>query len=110
MHAQDDDEMNETALKVMAKSGPWALLTSVFVGFYLLKLDPAIDALTTQHTSMRAEIAEQRSEESAESKALLNVMGQILMSTERTAYLQRVQCQNEADTPAELRACAKDKD
>lgn len=102
--------MNETAWKTLAKSGPWAVLSGCLIVFVLWKLIPSIEAITQDHQSMRAEIAEQRSEEAAESKALLNVMGQILMSTERTAYLQRVACQNEADNAAELRACAKDND
>lgn len=102
--------MNETALKILAKSGPWALLSGILIAVWVMKLDPTLDAIGKEHSSMRAELLEQRAEEASESRALLNVMGQILMSTERTAYLQRVACQNEATTPSELRACAKDKD
>lgn len=100
--------MNDTIWKTLAKSGPWAVMFGVLFGFFLWKFIPQIDAITADHASMRAEIREQRAEEAAESKALLNIMGQILMSTERTAYLQRVQCQIAADTPAELRECARD--
>lgn len=102
--------MNETFLKTLAKSGPWAVLAGGLITFLLWQVVPALAALSADHVSMRAEIMEQRAEASAESKALLNVMGQILMSTERTAYLQRVSCQIAADSVAELRDCAKDQE
>lgn len=102
--------MNETAWKTFAKAGPWAVLAVMLVAFYLWKLDPAIGALTQEHASMRAEIAEQRSEASAENTQLVNVLGQLLMAAERTAYLQRVTCQNLAATSQALRDCAKDSD
>lgn len=101
-------QTQDTIWKTFGKAGPWALLAVMLVVFYLYKLDPAIEALTRDHASMRAEIAEQRSEASDENKQLLNVLGQLVMSSERTVYLQRVACQNEADTAEELRACAKD--
>lgn len=100
--------MNDTVWKTLAKSGPWALLAGVLIAYFLLRIDPVLDAISEDHVSLRAELAEQRAEDAADSKALLNVMGQILMSTERTAYLQRVQCQIAADSPAELRDCARD--
>ena len=40
----------------------------------------------------------------------VNVNGQLLMSVERLVYLQRVTCQNAAQTAEALRACAKDRD
>ena len=102
--------MNEKLIAAFARSGPWTLLAVLLVAFYLLKLDPRLQAMDDQHDTMRREWAETRAEAAADAKALQNILGQILMSTERTAYLQRVQCQNEAETPAELRACAKDHD
>lgn len=99
--------MNETFLKTLARSGPWALLAGVLILYYLLRLDPKLDAIASGQHSMRAELAEQRSEEAAEAKATLNILGQILMSAERTAFLQLVQCQNSATSATELRACAK---
>ena len=100
--------MNDTAWKTFARSGPWTLLAVLLIGYYFYKLDPKLDALQQEHVSMRAEFAESRAEEAAESRALLAIMEQIRKYAESTAYLQRVQCQNEADNPDELRRCAKD--
>lgn len=84
-----------------------AVFAGVMLAFILWKIDPKLDAITQSQDSLRAEIREQRAEEAAEARDLLNVMGQILMSSERTAYLQLVSCQQGARTPNELRECAK---
>lgn len=102
--------MNETVWKRFEKAGPWAILAVLLIGFYLAKLDPVIDGLQQEHAAMRAEYAEQRAEAAAETKQLINVLGQLLMAQERIAYLQRLSCQHGAKTRAELNECAKDSD
>ena len=99
----DDDEMNETAMKVLAKSGPWAVLAAVLVAFVLMKIDPAIEALKAQHE-------ETRKEDAADALKIANVMGQVLMAIERSNYLERRNCINTAKTAQDRDACAKDRD
>lgn len=102
--------LSDDVLATFSKAGPWALLAVLLIGAILFEIRPALAAFEKQHTALQAALAEQRAEDGADFKAIQNLLGQILMSAERTAYLQRVQCQNEADTQAELRACAKDRD
>lgn len=99
----DDDMVNEKALAVFVKSGPWALLAVVLVVFYLGKIDPAIETIQAEHREMRAEDADSDS-------AVKNVMGQVLMAIERSNYLERRNCMNTARTATDRDACLRDRD
>lgn len=100
--------MNEPLIKVFAASGAIGVVAGVLLYVFVTDVRADQAANRSEHAALRAEYAEQRAEAAAETKQLINILGQLLMSAERTAYLQRVTCQNQADTPAELRACAKD--
>ena len=95
--------MNEKALAVFVKSGPWALLAVVLVVFYLGKVDPAIAMIQAEHREMRAEDA-------ASDASVKNVMGQVLMAIERSNYLERRNCLNTARSTSDRDACLKDRD
>ena len=95
--------MNEKALAVFVKSGPWALLAVVLVVFYLGKVDPAIATIQAEHREMRAEDA-------ASDASVKNVMGQVLMAIERSNYLERRTCLNTARSTSDRDACLKDRD
>lgn len=102
--------MNEKVMQAIAKSGPWAVLAFVLIAFILFELRPAIAAIQVQHESLNSALAEQRAEDGQDFKLTRDLLQQILTANERTAYLQRVTCQNQARTSSELRACAKDRD
>jgi hypothetical protein len=102
--------MNEKAWQIIGKSGPWAMLAFVLIAFILFELRPAIAAIQSQHLTLNAALAEQRAEDGQDFKLMRDVLNEILDANQRTAYLQRVTCQNQARTPSELRACAKDRD
>lgn len=95
--------MNEKALAVFVKSGPWALLAVVLVIFFLVKVDPAIETMQAEHREMRAEDA-------ASDASVKNVMGQVLMAIERSNYLERRNCMNTARSIPDRDACLKDRD
>lgn len=102
MALDDEDDVNDWKTWLQ-KHGPWAALTLLLLSFYLYKLDPVITSLQAEHREMRAEEAE-------EALQIKNVYGQVLMSLERSNYLERRNCINTARTPAERDACAKDRD
>jgi hypothetical protein len=98
----------EKFLTTIAKAGPWAVLACAVIAFVFLEIRPTMARMTEHHDAIIAGLAEQRAEDAADFKQIQNLLGQILMANERTAYLQRVQCQNAAETPEELRRCARD--
>lgn len=94
--------MNETTWKVFAKSGPWAVLAAILIGYFLYEVRPAVASIQAEHREMRAEDA-------AESARVQDVMGQVLMAIERSNYLERRNCINTARTPSDRDACARDR-
>lgn len=95
--------MNESILKTLAKSGPWAVLAGVLLMFFLWEVRPSIAALKAEHAEMRAE-------EAAESAQIEAFMERVVAAMETSNYLQRRECVNSAKTFADRDACAKNRD
>lgn len=84
--------MKETALAILKQHGPITLI-AVGLVFYL---------------AMRSEAAHMDLQRAVTQNS--NINGQLLMSVERLVYLQRVTCQNSAQSADGLKACARDHD
>lgn len=102
--------VNEKTWQLVAKSGPWAVLAFLLIAFILFELRPAVAAIQSQHLNFNAALAEQRAEDGQDFRMMRDILNEIRDASQRTAYLQRVTCQNQARSASELRACAKDRD
>ena len=96
---EDDDEMGETWVRTLAKSGPWALVAAGLIWFLVSDVRADQRAFHLEHIALTSQHSE-----------LATLIRQLVLTSERTTYLQRQQCYNTAHTDELKRACSKDRD
>lgn len=95
--------MEKNYWDTLKKGGPFAILFGVLLWVF-------ISDVRADQKSTRAEHAEIRAEDTASDTQIKNALGQLLLSQERSVYLQRRQCINSARNATDREACIKDKD
>lgn len=88
--------MNETAMKILAKSGPWAVVAGVLIGVFVF--------------DVRVGLTEGRNEHGAILKTLgdiENIAGQSDMSQQQILYVLQTMCANQARTDDQRDSCQR---
>lgn len=93
----DDDEMNETALKILAKSGPWAVVAGVLIGVFVFDVRVGLTEGRNQHQQLLTNV-----------EAIKDITGQADMAQQRILWVLQTMCTNQATSDAQRRECLSD--
>lgn len=92
----DDDEMNETAMKILAKSGPWAVVAGVLIGVFVFDVRVGLTEGRNQHGAILKAVED-----------IENIAGQTDMAQQQILYVLQTMCVNVSDTETERDNCQR---
>lgn len=92
----EDDEMNETALKVLAKSGPWAIVAGVLIGVFVFDVRVGLTETKNEHRALIHSV-----------DAVKDIAGQSDMAQQQILYVLQTMCANQARTDDQRDNCQR---
>lgn len=92
----EDDEMNETALKILAKSGPWAVVAGVLIGVFVFDVRVGLTEGRNQHGEILKAVED-----------IENIAGQTDMAQQQILYVLQTMCANAARTDDQRDNCQR---
>lgn len=96
MAQQQDDEMNETAMKILAKSGPWAVVAGVLIGVFVFDVRVGITQQHQQHQALIMGV-----------EGVKEIAGQSDMAQQQILYVLQTLCVNAAKTDVQRDNCQR---
>ena len=88
--------MNETALKVLAKSGPWAVVAGVLIGVFVFDVRVGLTEGRQQHADILNAM-----------QSMENIAGQTDMAQQQVLYVLQTMCVNAAETAQQRDNCQR---
>ena len=88
--------MNEAALRILAKSGPWAVVAGVLIGVFVFDVRVGLTEGRQQHADILNAM-----------QSMENIAGQTDMAQQQVLYVLQTMCVNAAETATQRDNCQR---